>query len=71
MVKKINHKITKEYKMNIPEVVYTKLAKIDKRLEELETKLEYARSTQDDDQIDILQHEFFSIILEKLGVDNV
>tara|TARA_S200002703_G_scaffold94654_1_gene81707 strand:- start:1393 stop:1587 length:195 start_codon:yes stop_codon:yes gene_type:complete len=62
---------TKEYKMNIPEVVYTKLAKIDKRLEELETKLEYARSTQDDDQIDILQHEFFNIILEKLGVDNV
>ncbi len=57
--------------MNIPEVVYTKLAKIDKRLEELETKLEYARSTQDDDQIDILQHEFFNIILEKLGVDNV
>lgn len=57
--------------MNIPEVVYTKLSKIDKRLEELETKLEYARSTQDDDQIDILQHEFFNIILEKLGVDNV
>jgi len=57
--------------MNIPEVVYTKLAKIDKRLEELETKLEYARSIQDDDQIDILQHEFFNIILEKLGVDNV
>ena len=57
--------------MNIPEVVYTKLSKIDKRLEELETKLEYARSIQDEDQIDILQHEFFNIILEKLGVDNV
>ena len=57
--------------MNIPEVVYTKLAKNDKRLNELQTKLEYARSTQDDDQIDILQHEFFNIILEKLGVDNV
>lgn len=70
MIKNIIIK-TKEYKMNIPEVVYTKLSKIDKRLEELETKLEYARSTQDDDQIDILQHEFFNIILEKLGVDNV
>jgi len=70
MIKNIIIK-TKEYKMNIPEVVYTKLSKIDKRLEELETKLEYARSIQDEDQIDILQHEFFNIILEKLGVDNV
>ena len=53
--------------MNIPEVVYTKLANKDKRLKALEQKLEYARSTEDYDQIDILQHEFFSIILEKLG----
>ena len=56
--------------MNIPEIVYTKLAQIDKRLEELEQKLEYAKSIEDTDQIDILQHEFFNIILEKLGVDN-
>jgi hypothetical protein len=57
--------------MNIPEIVYTKLAQIDKRLEELEQKLEYAKSIEDTDQIDILEHEFFNIILEKLGVDNV
>lgn len=56
--------------MNIPEVVYTKLAQIDKRLEELEQKLEYAKSIEDTDQVDILEHEFFNIILEKLGVDN-
>ena len=56
--------------MNIPEIVYTKLAQIDKRLEELEQKLEYAKSVEDTDQIDILEHEFFNIILEKLGVDN-
>lgn len=56
--------------MNIPEIVYTKLAQVDKRLEELEQKLEYAKSVEDTDQIDILEHEFFNIILEKLGVDN-
>jgi hypothetical protein len=56
--------------MNIPDNVYTKLAKIDKRLEALEVQLEYARSIDDQDKIDILQHEFFNIILEKLGVDN-
>ena len=56
--------------MNIPEVVYTKLANKDKRLKELEQKLEYAKSVEDTDQIDILEHEFFNIILEKLGVDN-
>ena len=56
--------------MNIPEVIYTKLAQIDKRLEELEQKLEYAKSIEDTDQVDILEHEFFNIILEKLGVDN-
>ena len=56
--------------MNIPEIVYTKLAQIDKRLEELERQLEYAKSVEDTDQIDILEHEFFNIILEKLGVDN-
>jgi len=56
--------------MNIPEIVYTKLAQVDKRLEELEQKLEYAKSIEDTDQIDILEHEFFNIILEKLGVDN-
>tara|TARA_R100001463_G_scaffold45541_2_gene93862 strand:- start:20 stop:193 length:174 start_codon:yes stop_codon:yes gene_type:complete len=56
--------------MNIPEIVYTKLAQIDKRLEELERQLEYAKSVEDTDQVDILEHEFFNIILEKLGVDN-
>jgi len=56
--------------MNIPEIVYTKLAQVDKRLEELERQLEYAKSVEDTDQIDILEHEFFNIILEKLGVDN-
>mgnify|MGYP003131786411 FL=1 len=56
--------------MNIPEIVYTKLAQVDKRLEELEQKLEYAKSIEDTDQVDILEHEFFNIILEKLGVDN-
>ena len=54
---------TKEYKMNIPEIVYTKLAQVDKRLEELEQKLEYAKSIEDTDQVDILEHEFFNIIL--------
>ena len=57
--------------MNIPEIVYTKLANKDKRLKALEQKLEYAKSIEDTDQIDILEHEFFNIILEKLGVDNV
>lgn len=56
--------------MNIPEIVYTKLANKDKRLKMIEQKLEYAKSIEDTDQIDILQHEFFNIILEKLGVDN-
>lgn len=56
--------------MNIPEIVYTKLANKDKRLKALEQKLEYAKSIEDTDQIDILEHEFFNIILEKLGVDN-
>ena len=56
--------------MNIPEIVYTKLAQVDKRLEELEQKLEYAKSIEDTDQVDILEHEFFNIILEKLGIDN-
>jgi len=56
--------------MNIPEIVYTKLAQVDKRLEELERQLEYAKSVEDTDQVDILEHEFFNIILEKLGVDN-
>jgi len=69
MVEKLIIK-TKEYKMNIPEIIYTKLIQIDKRLEELEQQLEYAKSIEDEDQIDILEHEFFQIILEKLGVDN-
>jgi len=56
--------------MNIPEVIYTKLAQLDKRLKELEEKLEYARSVEDTDQVEILEHEFFQIILERLGVDN-
>ena len=56
--------------MNIPEIVYTKLAQTDDRFRELEEKLEYARSIEDTDQIAILEHEFFNIVLEKLGVDN-
>ncbi len=56
--------------MNIPEVIYTKLAQLDIRLKELEEKLEYARSVEDTDQVEILEHEFFQIILERLGVDN-
>ncbi len=69
MVEKLIIK-TKEYKMNIPEVIYTKLAQLDIRLKELEEKLEYARSVEDTDQVEILEHEFFQIILERLGVDN-
>ena len=69
MVKNNQSKI-KEYKMKIPEKSYNKLIKIDKRLEELEKQLEYAKSIEDEDKIDILEHEFFQIILEKLGVDN-
>jgi len=69
MVEKLIIK-TKEYKMNIPEIIYTKLAQLDIRFKELEEKLEYARSIEDTDQIDILEHEFFQIILERLGVDN-
>ena len=56
--------------MKIPEKLYNKLIKIDKRLEELEKQLEYAKSIEDQDKIDILEHEFYQIILEKLGVDN-
>ncbi len=56
--------------MKIPEKLYNKLIKIDKRLEELEKQLEYAKSIEDEDKIDILEHEFYQIILEKLGVDN-
>ena len=69
MVKNNQSKI-KEYKMKIPEELYNKLIKIDKRLEELEKQLEYAKSIEDEDKIDILEHEFYQIILEKLGVDN-
>ena len=69
MIKNNQSKI-KEYKMKIPEKLYNKLIKIDKRLEELEKQLEYAKSIEDQDKIDILEHEFYQIILEKLGVDN-
>ena len=37
---------------------------------EASQKVGYAKSIEDTDQIDILEHEFFNIILEKLGVDN-